>query len=400
MKKKLITFKNNALNTVGRFTTHPQVRNFSKVAKSGLDIASKLGQAKITGPLAATGAAISLFDSVAEHFNVRPESAVRKFIRENKLVSTNSGLGRMLAQYTRPDRMVIQVFAKGSSGNDELVGIRLDDKILAFCMRNGEAFSTCYYTKGFDFKHLTDVIWEGIGAAANFTWNHDWESLEIEPAQLRGCPYVGQQHKPAMMFKDIQEYRRRGMSYGSLLYGPPGTGKTSFVEELARLDGGRMVVASPSATELLSGHSKSLLIALQPNILLLDDIHLVRNVGTVLSFVEDVRAFIPHMAVISTCNRFPEIKALMRPGRLGELVHFASPSLEDRITLFDTYLEQYGADRSQLNIEELANQTEHRLFSHDYIRFVCEKACFMDQNRLLKLISDLKAQMNTYGDGV
>ena len=65
--------------------------------------------------------------------------------------------------------------------------------------------------------------------------------------------------------------------------------------------------------------------------------------------------------------------ALLRPGRLGELIYVPPPDLETRKKIFEVYTSRIHADES-VNLDELAEKTKG--FSGADIEGVCREAVF------------------------
>ena len=78
--------------------------------------------------------------------------------------------------------------------------------------------------------------------------------------------------------------------------------------------------------------------------------------------------------VIGATNRPDMIDdALLRPGRLGELIYVPPPDLETRKKIFEVYISRIHADES-VNLDELAEKTNG--FSGADIEGVCREAVY------------------------
>lgn len=78
--------------------------------------------------------------------------------------------------------------------------------------------------------------------------------------------------------------------------------------------------------------------------------------------------------VIGATNRPDMIDdALLRPGRLGELIYVPPPDLETRKKIFGVYISRIHADES-VNLDELAEKTNG--FSGADIEGVCREAVY------------------------
>lgn len=399
MVSKQKSWWDKALTKTKNAIANPNVIKASKVANGVLDIAARLGQAKVGGPLAWAGASVGALDVLVKSFDIEVATSIEDFIESHQLVYKRSALGRCIIELGMDTNSNIEFKKLAGTKKEILYGIEHQGEVFSFKVRQGlvpEITTACYYTPDFDFSFLADTIWEGLGSAATITWDDEWHAASVRPETLRNNENYAGSFDPAELKTEIDQFRERGISYAILCYGLPGTGKTSYVHSFAQLDGGRMVVLTPEIADRMSNEEVELLFdVLQPRSILLDDVDRVekRFQKKIMSFAEAMRIKFPQMVVFGTCNSKMG-KALVRPGRLGGSLEFMPPDKDTKKELIEIYSDKYQVDISQLDIDELVAAMDHPEITHDYVRFVMERAVVLNQAGLIRLIGELKDQFD------
>jgi len=198
--------------------------------------------------------------------------------------------------------------------------------------------------------------------------------------------------------KYAAKYSRYGMAptKGMLLYGPSGCGKTLVAKAIANeVKSNFLSVKGPELLSMWFGESESNVRQLfdkargaAPCILFFDEIDSIakprgsggagggeagdRIVNQILTEIDGVGAK-KSVFVIAATNR-PDMldSAIMRPGRLDQLVYLPLPDLESRKAIFKacTRKSPLAAD---ISLDELAERTDG--FSGADITEVCQRAC-------------------------
>lgn len=394
-KKQFEGFQKKAADKVRGIVTNPFVVKTSKAANGFLDIASKLGQSNMPGVLPKVGAGISVLDTVVRNFDLEPKSPIKEFISENNLVHAHSALGMCIFQIGAIEQLGFDALASGKK--EALVGTRIDGKIFAVKLQMGlnpKPTYNCYYSKEFDFASIKDKLWDLIGESAEITWNdRDWRP-DLIPSVLRVSDRVDSEIQKEVR-ENIELYAKAKVSYAALLYGPPGTGKTTFIHTLAKNTNRKVITIRPDVIDRFEPQNIEVIFdALQPGIILLDDVDRAEDgLVKLMSFLETIRDRYPNIAILSTCNGFPENSALMRPGRLGEIVEFKSPTDEKKKALLKHYMKEYNAKIEEYNLDELVAEMTTLYFSHDYVRQVAEKTIVANQEKLLRWTKNLNMQI-------
>jgi len=198
--------------------------------------------------------------------------------------------------------------------------------------------------------------------------------------------------------KYAAKYSRYGMapSKGMLLYGPSGCGKTLVAKAIANeVKSNFISVKGPELLSMWFGESESNVRQLfdkargaAPCILFFDEIDSIakprgsggaggsdsgdRIVNQILTEIDGVGAK-KSVFVIAATNR-PDMldSAIMRPGRLDQLVYLPLPDKESRVAIF-TAATRKSPLASDIILDELADRTDG--FSGADITEVCQRAC-------------------------
>ena len=148
---------------------------------------------------------------------------------------------------------------------------------------------------------------------------------------------------PVAFVDEFEIYRREGISHSVILRGMPGAGKSTFIQSVAELMRGKVLMIGTSvmdSSHFPAGSVEYLVEALQPDILLLDDIGYSDNVKVLFTALPDMRARFPRMLIATTLNDIKSIPpAILRAGRGGLLMpNFVAPSQAGRAEVLNYFL--------------------------------------------------------------
>jgi transitional endoplasmic reticulum ATPase len=182
--------------------------------------------------------------------------------------------------------------------------------------------------------------------------------------------------------RDPQAFKRIGIrpAKGFLLYGPPGTGKTLLAKAVAREAEANFI--STRSSDLLSkwyGESEQQIARLfararqvAPCVIFIDEMDSLvpargtgagepqvteRIVNTILAEMDGIEE-LQAVVVIGATNRPTLIDpALMRPGRLDELIYVTSPDVEGRFHILNIHTAMMPLDQD-VSLHELAERAD------------------------------------------
>lgn len=403
--KKLNALWKTTMNKVQDVVADPRTVKVTEIAGTALDIAAKVGMAKITGPLGVAGMVLGTVNQLRTSMHVHPPDPITQWQETQKerdepiMTAMTSGLPGIMQQTGAMDLLPTKVFVE--SKEDQLVGMDLPkNQRLAFRVKKDKSTKDyqlyLWRTPELDLSVVSEALWKTLPSPmAKLVEGRSHSLCSIEPDEDadKNPPYVGI-HNPKEFADIVDIYHARNISRGALLIGPPGSGKTSFTRAYARAAGKTLLIIPPA---ILGGSQRGeielFINLLQPGVLLLDDIDRCSSgLPYAMTLVDDMRRKYPKMVLISTCNRITEENtALLRPGRVGERLEFLAPNEEDREAVMQLYMSRYLVDVSKYDIPALCAEMTHPYFTHDYVRFIAEQAVVMPMQRLLACVVDTNA---------
>jgi len=225
---------------------------------------------------------------------------------------------------------------------------------------------------------MPDTSWEDVGGL---------EEVKREMTETLTYP-----------LKHAAKYEHYGLapSKGMMLYGPPGTGKTLVAKAIANeVKSNFIAVKGPELLSMWFGESESNVRELfdkarsaAPCIIFFDEIDAIakargsgaggggesgdRIVNQILTEIDGVGSK-KSVFVIAATNR-PDIidPALMRPGRIDQLVYLPLPDHTARVAVFKAATRKSPLAKD-INLQDLADRTEG--FSPADITEICQRAC-------------------------
>lgn len=262
--------------------------------------------------------------------------------------------------------------------------------------------STFWYSKNFSFERMYEHLWKKMNNKINIEAkdagnNESVTRNSIKPLPNLIDPLFGEENE---MLKEFYEqnmrYKKDGLARTYLFYGKQGTGKSTFAIRLSEMFGGKIVKvnANKFTNSSFERGVGFILSKLRPDFLIIDDLdkieHLTQKVLLLFDILETVRTECPYVSVIFTANDIFEFDpALLRPGRIDEILEFRMPDIEERKALLSGYLSEFKKDHEYSDgiIAELAAQTEG--LSHAYIREIALQLKYYDPETVLKTIYNM-----------
>jgi hypothetical protein len=437
-----------ALNKVQDVVTDHRMVDAATYGQKALDIAVKLGQAKLslTSPLGIATTALSALHSIQEHLENKDheveESPLRVYRRnlegaQSIAPGEETPVAYVRMGYTISDflesldifhTMDKKVYLTDPEGGEQVLHIYMegDDKptFILFTMkpaaysyssakgsiqdttttvkRTGkETIEFAYHRKDFDWVRLRDRVWSILGdqvlkmqatQTAGGSSRTVVRSVPVDANEYLGKNSIDEFHTQSELYKS------RGISRALKLYGPPGSGKTSFLRIYARKYKKTMLHIPPSyLCSEAKGDIELFCDLCRPEVLLFDDIHEAQqSISFAMNLLDDLRRKYPDMLVVATYNPIPEgqmpaFSALLRPGRTGARREFLAPDKAEKKDLLAYYMKYYKVDPALFDLDPLVAEMKDAYFTHDYVRAVAEEAVVLDQKDLLAYTKDLNS---------
>lgn len=298
------------------------------------------------GLLTLTVKGLSIYEDLLKHMGVQDGASIQTAIQ--RLGGTE--------EHDNP-HFVQLFFTAGLREGFRIVRLPVQDHVeivLARSTRYGTLFfiewrwgttpdysSQFWSTEGFDFRGLLDRLWARFEGAIHVDFQEDshrglracyspvcWLDFELTTASA--------QRFEAFMAQ-AQVYRRDKVARTYLLQGAPGTGKTTFVLRAMRVLGGRVLrLGAAGLTQMRANELDFLLDHLDPACFMVDDVDKVdlkEALPKLLTVLSEFKARRPELVTFLTANQKTFDAALVRPGRIDEIVDFQPPGKEERYEL-------------------------------------------------------------------
>ncbi|ELA42566.1 AAA family ATPase, CDC48 subfamily [Vittaforma corneae ATCC 50505] len=224
------------------------------------------------------------------------------------------------------------------------------------------------------------------------------EKPNVQWTDIGGLAYVKRELKETVQYpvNYPDKYLKFGQypSKGVLLYGPPGCGKTLLAKAVATECNANFIsIKGPELLSMYVGESESNIRQLfdkargsAPCVLFFDEIDSIgrsrssvsndggatdRVLNQLLAEMDGMNQK-KNVFVMGATNRPSQLdSALMRPGRLDQLVYIPLPDFKSRISIFRAKLKKTPLE-SDVNLEEMARSLEG--FSGADIAEICQRA--------------------------
>jgi len=218
-----------------------------------------------------------------------------------------------------------------------------------------------------------------------------------------------------IMLKDVMKKFGLPPASGVLFYGPPGCGKTLMAKAIATECKANFIsVKGPELLTMWHGESESNVREIfskakqaAPCVLFFDEIDSMgaargnspgdsgvsdRVMNTILTEMDGIGSK-KNIFIIGATNR-PDIldTALLRPGRLDQMMYIPPPDLESRKQIIKIAFKDSPIDETSISIDELASNTAD--FSGADVTEICRNACRVGLRRYMQGKAELLQQSN------
>jgi broad-specificity NMP kinase len=232
-------------------------------------------------------------------------------------------------------------------------------------MEKGNEF---WYSAGFDFKKLLNHVWEKYdgriyASLEPDSWRSNAESTFVKYPPAQDKVYGGAQGLLKEKIKRDLGYRIGGVHRTYLFVGEPGTGKSSFAQHMTSKSDRVIKFEAKSLDNVKADTVTFLLDGLEPEYIIIDDIDRVvafsSSLSVLLTILETIKATHPDTVLILTANDTSIIdKALLRPGRIDEIIEFEPQNAEEREHILIGYIEKFKLDIKPKHIKKVIKSTD------------------------------------------
>lgn len=357
--------------------TEEIIEQIIRTTRFATDIINKLPAKKDSG-LQKTVKCISIIDSLHQKF-VIDDRGLAKAIKKLKAKKIRSSILRDLFFQTdlKDD---FSVSNEKISKYESLVNAKRDGteiNFVKYAYGTRDWVDDEFFVK--DVESLNRVI-EGLWRKYNGSIHVDYEldsisrkkkiklsTIEINPDPLLGkCDSVLEQ-----TVSKQQKFADLGISRTYCLIGKPGTGKSTFAYRFAKKISNRILRFNAQELGYVIHSIGPFIISLKPNVIIFDDFDripsLTEYMSSILNMITDIKRKFPNVIIILTANDAEKLgSALLRPGRIDEIIDFEPPGKDDIKLLLSSYMDSIGAEYTKEDLEVLADLSDG--LSHSYIK--------------------------------
>lgn len=216
---------------------------------------------------------------------------------------------------------------------------------------------------GFSFEVALSTLWsryEGRIHIGCSTGRHGALKLSFSSIPEPCTRMVGLTDEQAQFLERHGRYLVDQVPRTYLFYGPPGTGKSSLALQLDPPPGcprKALRIDATGITQMGMADLDLLIDGLNPTLLVVDDVDRANDLAAFLpvlfTILTDFKSKHPSCTICVTVNDSSKLdEALLRPGRIDELVEFPCPSAGARRALLSQYCAEFGvlADPAVLDV--------------------------------------------------
>lgn len=251
-----------------------------------------------------------------------------------------------------------------------------------------------WHTKGFNFEKALEVLWDKFHGRIHLGISQDrYGELKSTYSEIPEPkdPLLGKTKAVLDEFKEQHLlYMKDQIPRTYLFCGKQGIGKTCFCLRLSQLTGGRTLRIDACGITSVGVKDLDFIInGLCPSFLIVDDIdrapELEKSLPTLFSILSDFKCKHPNVTVAMTINDITKLDpALLRPGRIDEIIEFDPPDDEERRSIIQGYLDEFKVGVN-VDLDKLVESTNG--LTAAYLREIALQLRYRPQDRILKVIT-------------
>ena len=252
-----------------------------------------------------------------------------------------------------------------------------------------------WHTKGFNFEKTLVVLWDRFHGRIHLGLTQDNKNGELKSTYSEipepTDPLLGKAASILEAFKEQHLlYVKDKVPRTYLFCGKQGIGKTCFCLRLSKLTGGRTLRIDACGITAVGVKDLDFIInGLNPNFLIVDDIDrapdLEKSLPTLFAILSDFKCKHPNVTVALTINDITKLDpALLRPGRIDEIIELEPPDEEDRGAILQGYLNEFKVT-NEVDLKKISGATEG--LTAAYLREIALQLRYRPQDSVLKVVT-------------
>lgn len=261
-------------------------------------------------------------------------------------------------------------FIKAESGGAELNFVEYD--------WNGTPWvSNEFFVKNEEtLDKVIEGMWEKYNGTIHVSYEFDpierKKSLRLSTIEFNSDPLLGKSDdKLNTTVAQQQEFLKLGISRTYCLIGKPGTGKSTFAFRFAKKISNRILRFDAQELGCVLDSIGPFIVSLKPQVIIFDDFDRITSLGdhmsTILTMMTEIKSKFPEVVIMLTANNEKKLgSALLRPGRIDEIIDFEPPSKDDIRLLLKSYMDSIEAEYTDDELDRLINLSDG--LAHSYIK--------------------------------
>lgn len=258
--------------------------------------------------------------------------------------------------------------------------------------------ATFYHSKGFNFKKLLEDAWDSYNGKiyitlgdrdSNWQKSNQFSIFQFPKTKIFG---IAKARLEDMMARDKQ-YRKDGVPRAYLFIGLPGAGKTTFALKMVEHSNKVIKFDAKSLDNLSIESIDFLLSGLQPEYIVIDDIDKIffgNTNATLLHTMEHIKLNHPQTTILLTANQIDKMDAaLLRPGRIDEIVEFGCHDVIERLEIIRGYVKLFNRKISKKDIKRLVEVTSG--LTAAYLKEAVIQLKYLSPDKLINNITKTKS---------
>lgn len=286
--------------------------------------------------------------------------------------------------------------------NENIVNAQKDDNEIHFVEYSysyNSWIDSDFFVKNINsLDSIIETLWTKYDNKIHVEYN--WDAIErkrkvrLDTITKNPDPLLGKSDDKLLdIVKYFNKYKELNISRTYCFLGLPGTGKSTFAIKFAEAVSDRIVRFNAQELSCVLNSIGQLILALKPKVLIFDDFDRLSNINdyipTILTLMEEIKRRFPNILIIITANDIkPFGTALLRPGRIDEIIEFDPPTLDDIKLLLEFYMNDIGAEFNESDINQLAELSQG--LSHSYIKELAIRKRVFETDHIVKSIEKMK----------